>query len=65
MLKYIKHNMETIDGVSIYPIISFLIFFSIFVGAVVYIYTRSRTEIDEISHLPLESSNPNDHEKTE
>ena len=26
MLKFVKHNMETIDGVSIYPIISLSIF---------------------------------------
>ena len=27
MLKFIKHNLETIDGVDIYPIISLTIFF--------------------------------------
>ena len=31
MLKFIKHNMETISGIEIYPIISLLIFFLFFV----------------------------------
>ena len=32
MLKFVKHNLETIDGVAIYPIISLLICFTFFVG---------------------------------
>ena len=31
MLKYIKHNLESIDGVAIYPIISLVTFFTVFV----------------------------------
>ena len=31
MLKFIKGNLENIDGVAIYPIISLLIFFVFFV----------------------------------
>lgn len=63
MLKFIKHNMETIDGVSIYPIISFLIFFSIFMIAIVYVIRKDRASIEETSLLPL-NDNANPHEKT-
>ncbi len=30
MLKFIKHHMDTIAGIGIYPVVSFVIFFSIF-----------------------------------
>ncbi|MCR9152529.1 MAG: CcoQ/FixQ family Cbb3-type cytochrome c oxidase assembly chaperone [Croceimicrobium sp.] len=62
MLKFIKHNMETIDGISIYPILSFLIFFTIFLLAIIYVIRKDRKSIEEISHLPL-IDNANPHEK--
>jgi len=62
MLKFIKHNMETIDGVSIYPILSFLIFFSIFVLAIIYVIRKDRKSVEEISLLPL-NDNAIPHEK--
>lgn len=38
MLKFIKHNMETISGIEIYPIISLLIFFLFFIGLYVWVF---------------------------
>ncbi|MGK0406786.1 MAG: cbb3-type cytochrome oxidase subunit 3 [Roseivirga sp.] len=55
--------METIDGVSIYPILSFLIFFTLFVGAVTYILIKDRKTIEEISLLPLDNDKENSHEE--
>ncbi len=55
--------METIDGVSIYPIISFLIFFSIFMIAIIYVIRKDRASIEESSLLPL-NDNAKPHEKT-
>lgn len=56
MLKYIKHNMETIIGIEIFPIISVLIFFIFFVGLVIYAIRLKQSEVDEISELPLNDS---------
>jgi len=53
MLKFVKHNLETIDGVSIYPIISLTIFFTAFVLFTVWAMTYSKETIEEISELPL------------
>jgi cytochrome c oxidase cbb3-type subunit IV len=53
MLKFVKHNLETIDGVSIYPIISLSIFFTAFVLFTVWAMTYSKDTIKEISDLPL------------
>jgi hypothetical protein len=53
MLKFIKHNLETIDGVDIYPIISLSIFFVIFVSFFIWAMTYSKDKIKELSELPF------------
>ena len=53
MFEQIKHNMETISGVSIYPILSLLIFFSFFVGLGIWVFAYKKEEIEELSNLPL------------
>jgi cbb3-type cytochrome oxidase subunit 3 len=54
MLKYIKHNLESIVGVEIYPIISLLLFFIVFVTMLVYVLRIPKKSIEKISNLPLE-----------
>ncbi|NEN23933.1 cbb3-type cytochrome c oxidase subunit 3 [Cryomorpha ignava] len=56
MLKFIKHNMESIIGIEIFPIISVLIFFLFFVGLIIYAIRMKQSEVDEISALPLNDS---------
>ncbi|MEN9336272.1 MAG: hypothetical protein RLZZ500_1259 [Bacteroidota bacterium] len=53
MLKFVKHNLETIAGVEIYPIISLTIFFAAFVLFTVWAMTYSKETLNEISDLPL------------
>lgn len=53
MFEQIKHNMETIAGVSIYPIISLLIFFFFFVGLGIWVLSYRKEKIDELSEMPL------------
>lgn len=59
MLKFIKHNLESIDGVEIYPIISLLLFFLVFISMIFFVFKLPKNSIDEISHLPLEDDNNN------
>jgi cbb3-type cytochrome oxidase subunit 3 len=59
MLKYIKGNLENIDGVSIYPIISLLIFFVFFVALFWWVFTAKKEHINTVSNIPLDI-NPND-----
>ncbi len=54
MLKFIKHNMETIIGIDAYPIIALLIFFFFFVGLAIWVFTYKKETVREISRLPLE-----------
>ncbi|MEM9050897.1 MAG: CcoQ/FixQ family Cbb3-type cytochrome c oxidase assembly chaperone [Bacteroidota bacterium] len=54
MLKFIKHTMETIVGIEVFPIISFLIFFSFFIGLLIYVKRLSKSHISDMGALPLE-----------
>lgn len=54
MLKFVKHNLETITGVEVYPIISLTIFFTAFVLFTVWAMTYSKETIKKVSDLPLE-----------
>ncbi len=53
MLKFVKHNMETIMGIEIYPIISLVLFFIVFVSFLVWTMTYSKDKIKELSELPF------------
>ncbi len=53
MLKFIKHNMETIVGIEIFPLISFVIFFSFFIGLLIYAARLSKSSVNEMSSMPL------------
>jgi len=47
--------METIVGIEIFPIISFVIFFLFFLGLLLFVFTADKNEIAEIASLPLEN----------
>lgn len=54
MFEAIKHNMETIDGVAVYPVVSLSIFFLFFVGLGLWVATYKKDKIQELSRIPLE-----------
>ncbi|MBL0012248.1 MAG: CcoQ/FixQ family Cbb3-type cytochrome c oxidase assembly chaperone [Flavobacterium sp.] len=56
MFEQIKHNMETIAGVAIYPILSLLIFFVFFLALGIWVFTYKREKIQELSQLPLKDN---------
>ena len=57
MLKFIKHNMETINGIEIFPIISFIIFFVFFIALFVWVAKMKKSEVSFLAALPLEEEN--------
>ncbi|MEX0273120.1 MAG: CcoQ/FixQ family Cbb3-type cytochrome c oxidase assembly chaperone [Flavobacteriaceae bacterium] len=57
MLKYIKSHMESIEGVTVYPIISLLLFFIFFALLFFWVFTAKKEYIKEVSELPLENDN--------
>lgn len=56
MLEFIKGDLESIDGVSIYPIISLLIFFIFFAALFWWVFTAKKNYINEVSQLPLDAN---------
>ncbi len=59
MLKFIKGNLEQIDGVEIYPMISLVIFFVFFTGLFWWVFTAKKAHITEVSNIPLEDDTIN------
>jgi len=59
MLRFIKGNLENIDSVEIYPIISLLIFFIFFVGLFFWVITMKKSHVEEVSNIPLENDQNN------
>ena len=55
MLKYIKHHLDTIAGVEIYPIISLILFFLVFSTMLFFVFKMPKKNIDELSNLPLDN----------
>jgi cbb3-type cytochrome oxidase subunit 3 len=53
MFEQIKHNMETIAGVAIYPILSLLIFFIFFIVLGIWVFSYKKEKINELSQIPL------------
>lgn len=54
MLKYIKHHLESIDGIEIYPILSLLIF-TVFFGVVIWkAVSMRKSEISILENTPFE-----------
>ena len=56
MLKFIKGNLENIDGVAIYPIISLLIFFIFFMLLFWWVATAKKSHIEEVRNIPLDDN---------
>lgn len=53
MLRFIKHNLTTIDGIEIYPLISLLIFVLFFAVVITRVVKMSKAEITEMGEIPL------------
>jgi cbb3-type cytochrome oxidase subunit 3 len=56
MFEQIKHNMETIAGIEIYPILSLMIFFLFFVGLGFWVFSYTKDKIQQMSEIPLEDN---------
>jgi len=48
-----KNYLEQIDGVSIYPIISLLLFSAIFIGVIIYVFTADKKSMDQKANIPI------------
>ena len=60
-----SNYLSSIENVSIYPIITLVIFLTVFVGAVIWIYTRDKEYISELENIPLDNNNFNKNSENE
>jgi len=56
MLKFIKYHMTSITGIEIYPLISFIIFFTFFLIMLIWVVKSDKKYIAKMENLPLEDS---------
>ena len=59
MLKFVKHNLESISGVEIFPIISLLIFFIFFLVLYTWVFTYKKEKIAEMRNIPFNGDDQN------
>ncbi len=48
-----SNYLKSIDEVSIYPMISLILFVTVFVGVVIYMFKMDKKQIDERANIPL------------
>lgn len=48
--------METIVGIEIYPVISFIIFFTFFLVLTIYVVKADKKLIKELENIPLDQN---------
>ena len=51
--------LETISGVSIYPMISLMIFFIFFIALGIYVIKMPKGYIDEVRNIPINGTENN------
>jgi cytochrome c oxidase cbb3-type subunit 4 len=64
MLRFIKHNLTSIDGVEIYPLFSLLIFVVFFAVVITRVIRMSKKEVTELGNIPF-LDNDSDTNRTE
>ncbi len=59
MLKFMRHPLETIANVEIYPIISLLMFFVFFIVLYAWVIGYRKEKITEMSLMPFDGEQDN------
>ena len=52
-----KNVLQSIAGIDIYPVISFVIFFAFFLGLLLYVVLSDKKHFAAMSELPLQNEN--------
>jgi cytochrome c oxidase cbb3-type subunit 4 len=52
-MKFINY-LESITGIGIYPLVSFIIFFLFFMMVALYVFKADKNHIAEVSQIPLD-----------
>jgi hypothetical protein len=60
----IKEYLQSLDGVSIYPIISLIIFVVFFAAIIIWLFKVDKNYIKKMENLPLERDEENNFNNT-
>jgi cytochrome c oxidase cbb3-type subunit 4 len=52
-----SQNLSSIDGVSIFPIISLVLFFVMFSGVLYWVLKKDKSYMEELANIPLKDNN--------
>lgn len=52
-----SQNLSSIDGVSIFPIISLILFFVIFSGVLYWVLKKDKSYMEHLANIPLQENN--------
>ena len=58
-MRFVKPYLESIDGVEIYPIISILIFFTIFLIIGIRVFRMDKKLVQKMRNIPLNNNENN------
>lgn len=60
MLRFIKHNLTSMFGIEIYPLISLVLFTAFFALVLIYVWKMSKARVAELAASPLEVEQQNE-----
>ena len=49
-----RYYLENVTGIGIYPLMSLIVFFSFFVGCLIYVISADKKVMEEMNHIPLD-----------
>lgn len=52
-----SQNLSSIDGVSIFPIISLVLFFVMFSGVLYWVLKKDKSYMENLANIPLQENN--------
>ncbi|MBS2097430.1 hypothetical protein [Carboxylicivirga linearis] len=60
-MKLVRHYLENIAGIEVYPIISFVLFFTLFLFITWYVIKMDKDVIEEVSNYALDENDEMPH----
>ena len=52
-----SQNLSSIDGVSIFPIITLILFFVMFSGVLYWVLKKDKSYMESLANMPLQDNN--------
>ena len=53
-MKIVSHYLQSIDGIAIYPIITLIIFLSMFIAITIWAMKISKKDVQDMSQIPFD-----------